>query len=172
MSNSDLILEYISKNPGCHLRKIRENLKISMGSLQYHLFRLEKRDKIGSLKHGIYKSYFPAGVFQEQEMNVMRILNQSTTREILFFIIDQKNPTQTQITQKLKIRSPSIHWHLRRLLNLNIIHEVRDGRFKRYSIDTNSIGHTQIMILIKKYYNTIWQDWSEGLADMLTLYED
>jgi predicted transcriptional regulator len=61
-----------------------------MGSLQYHLFRLEKRDKIGSLKRGIYKSYFPAGVFQEQEMNIMRILNQSTTREILFLLLIKK----------------------------------------------------------------------------------
>lgn len=90
MSNSDLILEYISKNPGCHLRKIRESLKISMGSLQYHLFRLEKRDKIGSLKHGIYKSYFPAGVFQEQEMNIMRILNQILLVKFFFLSLIKK----------------------------------------------------------------------------------
>ena len=172
MSNSDRIFEYISKNPGCHLRKIRDNLRISMGSLQYHLFRLEKCDKIGSVRQGGYRSYFPSGVFQEQEMNIMQILNQNTSRQILFFIIEQKNPTQTQITQKLNVRSPSIHWHLRRLLKLKIIQEVRDGKFKRYTIDTKSICYTQIMVLVKKYYYTLWQKWSEGLDDMLSLYED
>lgn len=143
-----------------------------MGSLQYHLFRLEKCDKIGSVRQGGYRSYFPSGVFQEQEMNIMQILNQNTSRQILFFIIEQKNPTQTQITQKLNVRSPSIHWHLRRLLKLKIIQEVRDGKFKRYTIDTKSICYTQIMVLVKKYYYTLWQKWSEGLDDMLSLYED
>ena len=38
----DRILRFIRDNPGCHLRKIKDELDVGMGTVQYHLDKLEK----------------------------------------------------------------------------------------------------------------------------------
>ena len=40
------ILDFIIENPSSHLRKIKNNLGFSMGTIQYHLTMLEKEGKI------------------------------------------------------------------------------------------------------------------------------
>ena len=42
-SNYDKTLNYISSNPGCHLRQIQRELDVSIGTVQYQLNKLEKR---------------------------------------------------------------------------------------------------------------------------------
>ena len=49
---ADMILRIIGSNPGSHLRKIKQDVNISMGTVQYHLDRLEKREKITSTRNG------------------------------------------------------------------------------------------------------------------------
>jgi predicted transcriptional regulator len=52
------VLVYIQQNPGCHLRRIKNEIGMSMGLVQYQLFRLEKRGRITSIRRGLYKFYF------------------------------------------------------------------------------------------------------------------
>src|SRR6266704_3487395 len=47
------ILEFIKANPGVHLRRIKRELNLAMGVLQYHLYRLEKDQAIVSRKRGL-----------------------------------------------------------------------------------------------------------------------
>jgi predicted transcriptional regulator len=47
-NTSDRIFDFISENPGCHLRKIRKELSLAMGTVQYHLDKLEKTSKMDS----------------------------------------------------------------------------------------------------------------------------
>jgi predicted transcriptional regulator len=64
---AERILQFVHNNPGCHLRKIREMIQISQGTVQYHTDRLEKIGRITSIRSGLYKHYFPIGVFQNNE---------------------------------------------------------------------------------------------------------
>jgi predicted transcriptional regulator len=52
------VLVYIQQNPDCHLRRIKNEIGMSMGLVQYQLFRLEKRGRITSIRRGLYKFYF------------------------------------------------------------------------------------------------------------------
>ena len=114
------LLSFIQDNPGYHLRRIKRVMGISMGTVQYHLDRLEKIGKITSTKRGFYKFYFPVGIFKENEKEILQILTQETTRKILMLIIEYKNPTQTDIVKRMKISATSVRWHVRRLIELNI----------------------------------------------------
>ncbi len=96
-----------------------------MGSVQYHAYQLQKSGKITSTRQGLYKLHFQSGVFQDHEMKIFQVLNQETPREILMFIIEQKNPTQTDIVNRLEISAPSINWHVRRLIDLDIIYVIQ-----------------------------------------------
>lgn len=165
--NTIRVLEHIQNSPGCHLRQIKRELDLAMGTLQYHLNLLEKQGKITSERQNLHKYYFPVGMFGQNERDILKILNQETAREILLAILERKNPSQTDIASFLQISSPSVNWHIKRLEELNLIKEIRDGKFKRYVFDVDT---RHIVALIKNYHPNIWNKWSNRLAEMfLTL---
>lgn len=161
--NTKRVLQFIQENPGCHLRQIRQELKVSMGTAQYHLGLLEKAGRIASNRHGLFKYYFPIGVFQDNEKNLLEVLSHETTRDVLMFIIEQKNPTQTDIVNKIGVSAASISWHVKRLTELGIITEVKEGKYKRYQLR----GDPKYLVsLMKNYYPSLWDRWSNRLAEM------
>lgn len=165
-STSERILHFIQENPGCHLRMIKEKMEISMGTVQYHLEKLEKMQRISSVRHGLYKYYFPSGIFQENEKEILRALVQETSREILMFIIEQKAPTQTDIVKKIGISAASVSWYLKRLIEYKIIDEIKEGRYKRYQLHDRESSSRYIMILMRNYYPNIWDRWSNRLVEV------
>ena len=162
-SNTIRVLQHIQENPASHLRQIKRELEMSMGTVQYHLNLLEKQGKILSEKHNLHKYYFPIGLFEQNERDVLKILNQETAREILLLILEKKKPTQTDIANTIEISSPSVNWHIKRLLELGLITEQKDGKFKRYTL---GIDTKHIVSLMKNYHPNIWNKWSNRLAEM------
>ena len=156
------VLLYIQENPGCHLRKIKKELELAMGTVQYQLDRLEKAGKIKSNRHGLYKYYFSVDLI-ESDKDVLEVLTQETAREILMFIIERVNPTHTDISAKIQISSASVNWHIRRLMEFGLIDEEKEGKYKRYRLRVDS---KSIIALIKNYYPSIWDKWSGRLAEM------
>lgn len=161
-SNTIKVLQYIQENPGCHLRQIKRELTMSMGTIQYHLNLLEKQGKVSSERHNLHKYYFPIGLFEQNEKDILKILNQETAREILFIIMEKK-PTQTDIANIIKISSASVNWHMKRLIELGLVLEQKDGKFKRYTL---GIDTKHIVSLMKNYHPNIWNRWSDRLAEM------
>ena len=131
------VLHFVQNNPGCHLRRIKRVLGISMGTVQYHLDKLEKLGKITSTKRGFYKYYFPAGLFKENEKEILEVLTHETARK-LTFIIEQKSPTQTDIVNNVRISTSPVGWHVGRLIDLAIIREIKDRRYKRYQLQESN----------------------------------
>jgi len=162
-SNAIRVLQYIQENPASHLRQIKRELAMSMGTVQYHLNLLEKQGKISSEKHNLHKYYFPIGLFEQNERDVLKILNQETAREILLLILEKKKPTQTDIANTIEISSASVNWHIKRLNELGLIIEQKDGKFKRYTL---GIDTKHIVSLMKNYHPNIWNKWSNRLAEM------
>ncbi len=162
---AERIFHFIQNNPGCHLRKIKENMDVSMGTAQYHLEKLEKIQRIVSARHGLYKHYFPVGIFQENEKEILRVLGQETSREILMFIIEQQAPTQTDIANRVGISAASVSWYLKRLIQYKIIDEVRVGRYKRYQLHDRKSSSKNITTIMRNYYPNIWDRWSNRLVE-------
>lgn len=158
----DKILKYIRDNPGCHLRQIKGELGLAMGTVQYQLDRLEKAGKIRSKRHGLYRYYFSAGVLENEE-DILEVLTQETAREILMFIIERVNPTQTEISETIMISSASVNWHIKRLTESRLIGQEIDGKYKRYHLLLDS---KLVVALLKSYYPSIWDQWSNRLAEM------
>lgn len=160
--NPTKILSYIQKNPGNHLRGIGNRLRMSLGTLRYNLETLEKKGKIVSERYNLHKHYFIAGFFKEDERNVLKMLNNTTSRWILMLILERKNPTQQYIVQSLQISAPSVKWHITRLVDLGIILEFKEGRYRRYLLAISSVD---IANLLKSYYSKEWYDWTNKLVN-------
>ncbi len=162
-SNTIRVLQYIEQNPASHLRQIKRELGMSMGTTQYHLNLLEKQGKVSSERHNLHRYYFPIGLFEQNQRDILKILNQETAREILLIILEKKNPTQTDIADTIGLSSASVNWHIKRLIELGLILENKDGKFKRYSF---GIDTKHIVSLMKNYHPNIWNKWSNRLAEM------
>jgi predicted transcriptional regulator len=161
-NNIDRILKFIHERPACHLRQIKKDLNISMGTVQHHLYKLEKDGKITAVRNGLYKYYFPIGMFQAKERNLLQILNQETARGILFYIVEKKNPSQSDIVNSVGISSAAVNWHISRLIGLNLINESKHGKFKRYKLNIDS---KYLIALMKNYYPNVWNIWSSRVAE-------
>jgi predicted transcriptional regulator len=163
---AEKILQFVQNNPGCHLRKIREMIHISQGTVQYHTDRLEKIGKITSTRSGLYKHYFPVGVFQNNEKEILQILRQETTRQILMFIVEQQAPTQTDIVNRIGISASSVNWHLKRLIEFKLVDEIKEGKYKRYQLQDRKVFSKYITALMRNYYPAMWEKWSDRLIDI------
>ncbi len=161
-STADRILQHIQDNPGCHLRQIKKDLGLAMGTVQYQLDRLEKAGRIKSKRHGLYKYYFSVALL-DNEKDILEVFTQETAREILMFIIERGNPTHGEISDNIMISSASVNWHIRRLTQLGLISEEMDRKYKRYSLRVDSKA---VVALLKSYYPSIWDQWSNRLAEM------
>jgi predicted transcriptional regulator len=160
------IFHFIQANPGCHLRKIKEMIHISQGTVQYHTDRLEKTGKISSTRSGLYKHYFPIGVFQNNEKEILQILSQETIRRILMLIVEQQTPTQTDIVNSIGISASSVNWRMRRLTDLRLIEEIKEGKYRRYQLRDRKVSSKYITALMRNYYPAIWEKWSDRLIDI------
>jgi len=159
----DKVLCFIQDNPGCHLRRIKREIGISMGTVQYHLHKLEKMGRVTSSRRGLYKYYFPAGLFRENQKEILEVLTHETARKILMFIIEQKSPTQTDIVNSVRISARSISWHVGRLIALKMIREIKDGKYKRYQLQDDA---KDILTLLRSYYPSVWDKWSMRVVEM------
>ena len=99
-STGEKLLSFIHDNPGYHLRRIKRGMGISMGTVQYHLDRLENNGKITSTKRGFYKYYFPIGIFKENERNTSDT-NSRNNKKNTYANIEYKCPTQTDIVNRM-----------------------------------------------------------------------
>ena len=161
--NTKRVFLFIQENPCCHLRKIKSELAISMGTAQYHLDKLEKAGKVTSNKRGLFKYYFPVGIFHDKEKNLLEVLSHETARDILMFIIERTNPTQTDIAERIGVSAASISWHVKRLAELAIISETKEGKYKRYQLRGDP---KHLVSIMKNYYPSLWDRWSNRLAEV------
>ena len=168
-TNCDRVLEFIYNNPCAHFRKIKKDLGLSIGKIQYQLKKLEDDGKIISLQNSFYKFYFPIVVFQEREKELLQILNHESLRTILFYIIEKHNPSKNEIANYLNISYSSVNWHIEHLISYDMIIEKKDGKSLRYFINPNFNNIQEIVKLLKTHYKNIWNYWANRLAEMFLL---
>ena len=141
-SNTERVFQFIQDNPGIHLRQIKKELNVSLGTIQYHLSVLENSGRIISEREYFRRTYFPVGTFKKNERNILKILKRDNLKAILLFVMEKQNPTQTDIATGLGLSNSTVNRLLRYMIDHEIIYEIRDGRFKRYRVGDR--GHIQI----------------------------
>lgn len=163
-STRDLILEYVKAHPGDHLRKIARELKLGNGDLQYNLYVLEKEGRICEARHGLYKVFFPTGVYAQDETAILAALSTESQREILIHIIRNPTLSQNQLAKLVKLTPATISWHMKRLAVLGIVSRTKDGRQVTYRVVGNEAS---IERFVRSYHPTFWEKLSSKLTDIV-----
>jgi signal transduction histidine kinase/CheY-like chemotaxis protein len=134
IDNRKAVLDYISDNPGAHLRKIARDLDIHLSTLRYHLDNLEKKGLIGCQKQNNLKVYFTSGKLKPIEKTLTPLLQQKRFRDIILVLIDYPGLTFTQIVERLSIGASTASKYINTLEDQKILFHEKSGREKRYYI--------------------------------------
>ncbi len=148
LNPKEKILEFIESNPSSHLRKIKNNLGYSVGTVQYYLRILEKEKKIKSSKTKFYRNYY---VIDESDEELLSILNLESPRKMILYLLEKKSCTHTELAQAVCLSPSTISWHMKKLLKFDIIKSEFSEKFTVYSLKHKN----KIENCLKKYKSTI-----------------
>jgi DNA-binding MarR family transcriptional regulator len=163
-TNQQRVYRYVKDHPGVHLRKICRDLELAIGDVQYHLDRLEKSGSVKSSRRGLYRHFYPTGVFGEREGLVLSALAERTPRELLLHIVESPGCSQEDLAAALGLSAPSISWNMKRLVRLGLVQREQKGRFATYTVIGNSM---EIAKFVRSYHPGVWDSWSSRLTEIV-----
>lgn len=132
IDNRRMVLNYISNNPGSHMRKIARDLDMRLSTLRYHLDYLEKKGSIACQKQNNLKVYFAQGKLKPLERTLAPLLQQKRFRDIILILIESPGLTFSQIADNLSISPSTASKYISVLEEKKILYHERSGREKNY----------------------------------------
>ncbi|MDQ6863850.1 MAG: winged helix-turn-helix transcriptional regulator [Thermoproteota archaeon] len=163
-NNKIRLYRYIQYYPGSHLRKIVKDVGLAMGDTQYHLDILEKSGKIKSRRIGLHRRYYPVAIHDETSEIILAFLRQETSRDILVYLIEHPNSTQGDIANFKHFSSPTISWHMSKLIEAGIVMSARQWKVVRYSIKEDILRN--IASNLKTYHPSVWNNLASRLTEL------
>ncbi len=125
------IYGYIMANPGKHFTSIKDALKVTNGTLSYHLRTLEMQGFIKSRRDGTYKLFYPLHMKIPQHQGIKL---SDLQINILDIIRQNSGPTQKYIAKSLEVSQQTVSYNLRNMYREGIIRKVQIGRLVKYYI--------------------------------------
>ena len=131
LSTRKQIYDFIVKNPGLHLREIYRSLKMSEGSIKYHLDYLNKRNLVNSVSENGYTRYYASDKLGREQNQLIGILRQEVPGQILIYLSVCLGASQIEISRDLEKHPTTIYFHLKRLTDMGVIEplRVKNGKF-------------------------------------------
>jgi len=121
LKNRKMIYDFIDKYPGIYFRKIFKELKISKGTLNYHLNYLIKHDLITKNDQKGYSRFFIKNSVDSYDKKYLIHLRNIYSRSIVFFFLIYLCGSQKDICKFLNKDVKNVSIHLNRLLEAGII---------------------------------------------------
>ncbi|MEI6102438.1 MAG: winged helix-turn-helix transcriptional regulator [Methanothrix sp.] len=162
LENRRLIFDYISENPGVHLRKISRDINIHLSTLRYHLDYLESKGLITSQREDNLKIYFASGKLNPQEKKLTPLLQQKRFRDIILAIIGSHEPTSSEIAEKLLMNPSTTSKYINILEEREVISHKKIGREKRYHIDNEE----SVVKLLLTYKKSFWDSFVDNVLEL------
>lgn len=130
------IFNYVASNPGCTPSEISSRQNMKNGTVKYHVQMLESQGKIILKRMGKYTRIFNTSKANtEQEKTVLSYIKNDTSRNILWAIMEEPGVTNQRLSERFNLDKSSVHWHIERFLNDNLVTFEQDGRFKKYYVE-------------------------------------
>ncbi len=164
------IYDAIVNTPGLNCRQMSRQLKISRGTLRYHLNCLEKQGLITKEREGKYLHYYGADTMGLNEKKILSVLRKFTARQIVLFLLIHVHSSQIDFSKNLEKRPTTIEFYLKKLLELDIITPVivsdgkRDNAILPKMIEGNPDGN-EIIYMLKdaEFIDALMRKYTDGL---------
>lgn len=114
------LLVCIDENPGIRYRELLRLINFSNGVLSYHVNKLEKLDLVNVERKTRITRFFPRNISNEV-MGILGNLRNQTSYEIIKLVYESGPISQREIVKYTRKASSTISWHMKKLLDCNII---------------------------------------------------
>lgn len=135
------IFDQVKGRPGQSIAEIATHVGVSHSTASYHLDRLLEFNLLASTPDGNKMRFFVnGGVFSENERRILAALSNGETRRLLATIVANPGSYRAELTTFLKVSSPTVNWHLQRLLIAGLVTETHRGRNRYLFADRGKLA--------------------------------
>jgi len=129
--NRNKIMDLVLNEPGIHFNELLRRTEIAAGNLVWHLDILMTYKVIGKKRVGNLIAYFP--YYQKNPIsNIdLHLRKSKLTLEILEMIEQDPGIWNNLITKKLKVDHKTILYHIKKLIELDLLNIKKEGRKKK-----------------------------------------
>jgi predicted transcriptional regulator len=125
----------ISTCPGLHFREIQRRTEMATGQLTYHLDYLVKAGLLRTSSDGEYLRYYAYPEIGDEERRILELVHHKSIRHILLCLLENDVCNNEQLTEHLRLSPSTVSWHIRRLVDENIVEKKTSGRESLYSVN-------------------------------------
>ena len=126
------IYGYIQSHPGEHYNRMREDLRITNGTLSHHVRTLEMQGFVKSRRDGIFRRFYP------EEMNIPQDqgtrLSDLQIRLLAHLRRSGEGYSQADLATALGVSQQTVSYNLRALSRHGHVRAVRAGRQRKYFV--------------------------------------
>jgi len=127
------IYEAIQAEPGINLRGLADEVDVAWGTLLHHLKKLEDAHLVKSERYGKYRRFFKNGsAYSEEEQDRLAALSTPSTARVAEYILENPGAHQSEIGDEIGVTASTILFHVKRLKEVDLIEEEREGRYVHY----------------------------------------
>ncbi len=145
------IYELVKKHSGCHFRELERKSNFPTGVLKYHLDFLAKHNLIKREKDGNNIRYFLLDIHLENR-KLLSLLRQESIRKIILSILANQNCHHEDIVRFVNLSPSTVSWHIRKLVNAQIISQIKEGRKTTYKILIDKEEIIKILVAYKESF--------------------
>lgn len=139
------VYNLVKKFAGCHFRELERKSKLPTGTIRYHLTYLVKQGLLSEVKKGNTLHYFPQ-TYTSENKKLLALLRQQSIRHILVCILEKPNCNHEELVAFVKLSPSTVSWHLKRLVQEQIITATKQGRKTFCSLLVNKNEIVKLLI--------------------------
>ncbi|QYZ78692.1 winged helix-turn-helix transcriptional regulator [Methanofollis formosanus] len=125
----------IKENPGITVPEIADATDFSRGTVNYHLFRLQRKGLVHRKGQGNTFGYFAySDSLDATEEHLLMHLKNQTKKSLISLLIEAPCVSQSEAAEAIEVSRPTIAWHMERLIRDGLVEYRRDGRTVRYRL--------------------------------------
>lgn len=124
--------------PGIHLREIHRLSGVDLSLVEYHANQLEAEELVISIKQEGYRRFFsvktPEQPLTQDERRVLATLRREGPFAIVSYLLESGPARNRDIAEGTGLSRPAVSYHLKKLLDADIVERERAGDDRRYHL--------------------------------------
>src|SRR2546427_8886732 len=128
------IYEFLSANPGVHLRRIGQTLGMSTGMLSYHLGVMERQGllKWEAARHR--RRYYLAQAYRPEQRIVLALLRERVPRTIMIDLATHGDRTFGDLLRVTHVTKSTLSYHLAKVVATGVVARARRERESAFAL--------------------------------------
>lgn len=158
----ELILNTIEKNPGLHFRELQRRSGTATGQLEYHLYQLERDNRIVSKQDGKLKRFFSNEQGTSYERNLLFHMRNRDSAKLISTLL-QKDRTLGELAGRSENRRKLLEEKIRILEHDEIIQTFEDEN----NITLRIENRKKVLEILRNYRESFLDSMAINLLSLL-----